>query len=44
MSDMKTTTVYRLERDAEAIRRGDLPLDQLWEELGIEADHTQRHR
>lgn len=42
----ETEYVYGLERDAEAVRRGDLktrPLDELWDELGIDADHTQNH-
>lgn len=35
----ETEYIYGLERDAEAIRRGELqtrPLDELWDELGIE--------
>lgn len=38
----ETEYVYGLELDAEAARRGDLetkPLDDLWDELGIDADH-----
>lgn len=40
--------IYRLERDAEAIRCGELetrPLDELWEELGIESrdDDVETH-
>lgn len=36
----ETEYVFRLERDAEAVRRGELetrPLEELWDELGIDA-------
>lgn len=36
----ETEYIYGLERDAEAVRRGELktrPLDELWDELGIES-------
>lgn len=36
----ETEYIYGLERDAEAVRRGELatrPLDELWEELGVES-------
>ncbi len=34
----ETEYIYGLERDAEAVRRGELktrPLDELWDELGV---------
>ena len=41
----ETEYIYGLERDAEAVRRGELqtrPLDELWDELGIEpSDHGE---
>src|SRR5699024_5581895 len=44
----ETEYIYGLERDAEAVRRGELktrPLDELWDELGIEPsdDHGDLH-
>src|SRR5699024_1339490 len=43
-----TEYIYGLERDAEAVRRGEQqtrPLDELWDELGIEPsdDHGDVH-
>lgn len=44
----ETEYIYGLERDAEAVRRGELetrPLDELWEELGVESsdDDEEAH-
>lgn len=43
----ETEYVFGLERDAEAVRRGELetrPLDELWDELGIDADEVEDDR